>query len=468
MKFLKCLLAKKYKSIKKQEFELKDLTKKSNDVLEQYPVILSTTFSSRNSLNSNLVYDYLIMDEASQVDIVTGSLAISCAKNIVIVGDTKQLSNVVDTSVKKDADEIFKRQNINEGYQYEKSFLHSIIEVMPNVKNTLLKEHYRCHPKIINFCNQKFYNGELMIMTKDEGEKDVITVYISACGNRARDHYSQRQIDIIKEEVFSKFNLNTYNTGIISPYKKQVIKLKQQIGDIDSDTVHKFQGKEKENIIITTVDDQITDFVDDPLLINVAVSRAKSKLIVIVSGNKQVKGSNIKDLIKYVQYNNCKIEQSKVNSVFDYLYKQNSKKMDNYFKKNKKISEYNSENLMYYLLKKILKNNFSNLDFKFSYPLYLLVGSQNTLNEKEKTYVENVNTHVDFLVFKKTDKSAVLAIEVDGYDFHKEGTLQSYRDSIKKSVLDKCGIKLCRFLTNGSFKEEKISDVLKNILFEVQ
>ena len=40
------------------------------------------------------MYDYLIMDEASQVDIATGSLALSCAKNVVIVGDTKQLPNV--------------------------------------------------------------------------------------------------------------------------------------------------------------------------------------------------------------------------------------------------------------------------------------------------------------------------------------------------------------------------------------
>ena len=40
--------------------------------------------------------DYLIMDEASQVDIAAGALALSCAKNAVIVGDLKQLPNVVD------------------------------------------------------------------------------------------------------------------------------------------------------------------------------------------------------------------------------------------------------------------------------------------------------------------------------------------------------------------------------------
>ena len=39
--------------------------------------------------------------------------------------------------------------------------------------------------------------------------------------------------------------------------------------------MHKFQGKEKENIIISTVDDEISDFADDPYLINVAVSSQK-------------------------------------------------------------------------------------------------------------------------------------------------------------------------------------------------
>jgi len=62
---------------------------------------------------------------------------------------------------------------VNEGYQYTKSFLQSILDVMPNVTQTLLREHYRCHPKIINFCNQKFYRGELIIMTTDKGEEEI-------------------------------------------------------------------------------------------------------------------------------------------------------------------------------------------------------------------------------------------------------------------------------------------------------
>ena len=98
---LKDKLARKYESNNNRKiFSEDNLWKESYDVLAEYPVILSTTFSSRNSLNSDVVYDYLIMDEASQVDIATGALALSCARNAVIVGDTKQLPNVVTPDIK--------------------------------------------------------------------------------------------------------------------------------------------------------------------------------------------------------------------------------------------------------------------------------------------------------------------------------------------------------------------------------
>ena len=47
----------------------------------------------------------------------------------------------------------------------------------------MLREHYRCHPRIINFCNQKFYGGNLLIMTHDHGEEDVLCAYLTRLGN---------------------------------------------------------------------------------------------------------------------------------------------------------------------------------------------------------------------------------------------------------------------------------------------
>lgn len=139
MVILKDKLARKYEGKSSRTiFSEDDLRKRAEDVLAEYPVILSTTFSSRNSLSFDIVYDYLIMDEASQVDIVTGALALSCAKNVVIVGDTKQLPNIVTDAIKFKAKAIFDTFNLNEGYQYTKSFLQSVLEVIPNVTQILI------------------------------------------------------------------------------------------------------------------------------------------------------------------------------------------------------------------------------------------------------------------------------------------------------------------------------------------
>lgn len=466
MQILKDKLVCKYeKSNHRKLFTEEDLWKNPYELLQEYPVILSTTFSSRDSLNTDVVYDYLIMDEASQVDIATGALALSCARNVVIVGDTKQLPNVVTEKIKGKANSIFDSYHLNEGYRFTKSFLQSILEVIPNVTQTLLREHYRCHPKIINFCNQKFYRGELIIMTEDKGEKDVLSVIKTVPGNHERNHYSQRQIDVIKNEIIPKFNFDKNETGIIAPYKNQVKATANQVDGIDVDTVHKFQGKEKDNIIISTVDDEISDFADDPYLINVAVSRAKKKLILVVTGNEQSKESNIIDLINYIEYNNFEVIDSQIYSIFDYLYKQYSEERKEFLKNHKKISEYDSENLMYVLIEELLRDSrYSSLDVVCHFPMNMLIRNLELLNEQECKYAMNPATHIDFLIYNRISKKPVLAIEVDGYEYHKNGTVQAARDMLKNHILQLYQIPLLRFQTNGSGERKIIAEWLEKLV----
>lgn len=175
LKIFKDFLVSKYGNGRNRvQFTKEDLREQSKRVLLEYPIVLSTTFSSTTSLGKNITYDYLIIDEASQVDITTGALALSCAKNVVVVGDSKQLPHIVTKDVKESSAQLFHKYGVHSGYEYTNSFLQSVLKVIPNIPETLLREHYRCHPKIINFCNQKFYNGDLVIMTGDNGEKDVL------------------------------------------------------------------------------------------------------------------------------------------------------------------------------------------------------------------------------------------------------------------------------------------------------
>ena len=85
--------------------------------------------------------------------------------------------------------------------------------------------------------------------------------------------------------------------------------------NIEVDTVHKYQGREKDVVILTTVVNDMNEFVDNPNLINVAVSRAVDKLIVVVADNVDKKSSNVGDLVKYIEYYNFEIINSNIYSV---------------------------------------------------------------------------------------------------------------------------------------------------------
>lgn len=457
MDYFKKYLSLKYKDERKK-YTSDEIWKNYSEFLNDYPVILSTTYSSRNTFDNEFKFDYIIMDEASQIDVVTGTLALSSAKYAVIIGDEKQLPNVIPNNIVKKTNKIFNEYNLDKCYSYSlNSFLSSVKNAIPNVQNKMLVEHYRCHPQIINFCNKKFYNNQLVIMTKDNGEKNVIKVIKTVKGNLSRDKANQRQVDEIKNIISN----NNADIGIIAPYNNQVNLIKDNLGDIEVSTVHKYQGREKDTIIISTVEDDISDFVGDAKILNVAISRAKNHLYFIVTGN-EIKNSNIKDFIDYVDYNNMEISNSKICSSFDLLYKQYELERLEYFKRHKKILKYDSENIIYYLIEKILKD-YDNLEFHFYQPLNDLIIDKSLLNEDEKKYASHHNTHIDFYIFKKIGNKPILAIEVDGYNNHKKGTKQYERDKLKNSILDKYNIPWIRLKTNESEEEERIRNMLNKV-----
>lgn len=150
-------------------------------------------------------------------------------------------------------------------------------------------------------------------------------VYKAVEGNHSRERINIRQIDVIKNEVIpqQKIDVAKDSVGIVTPYRNQTMHLQEAFKGtkVRADTVDKFQGQECDIIILSTVDDEITEFADNPNRLNVAVSRAVNQLIVVTDGNNQGKDSNVKDLIDYIGYQNCEVIESKIYSVFDYLYK---------------------------------------------------------------------------------------------------------------------------------------------------
>lgn len=470
-KMFKHFLHKKYFNSKRDKYTLDELKTMSYKFIKDYPVILSTTYSLKNCLANDVMYDYVIIDEASQVDLCTGALALACARKAVIVGDLKQLPNVVKSKIGKSTDHIFSQYELNEAYRYKNHcLLLSITELFKNAPKTLLKEHYRCHPKIIEFCNRKFYNNELIILSDIQTNKTPLVLCYTAEGNHARNHYNQRQIDMIVNEIIPKYNLcvDDNSLGIVTPYRNQTAALQRTFKgtSVKADTVDKFQGQENDVIIISTVDNEISDFTDNPNRLNVAISRAIEQLFLVVNSSEISQNRNIRDLVDYIKYNNLEVYNSKLHSIFDYLYKSYEQRKQEILKKHKNISIYDSENLMYAFIHKILNKYYKNqFDVTPHVQLKAILKDLSLLaSGRERQYALNDLTHVDFVIYKTIDNSPFLAIEVDGYKYHQDGTTQAERDELKNEILKKYNIPLLRFKTNGSDEKRILLETIGKLI----
>lgn len=469
-KIFKSKLAEKYAKQKRKIWMLPELQGESKEFIKDYPVILSTTYSLRNSLSSDVMYDYVIVDEASQVDLCTGALALSCAKKAVIVGDLKQLPNVVNSKNAAISDAIFMTYQLPEMFRYKNHcLLSSITEMFPDVPHTLLKEHYRCHPTIIEFCNKKFYNNELIILSDIKTDRKPLLVYKTIAGNLAFNNLNQRQIDVIKKEIIpnEKLNINDDSLGIVTPYRNQTNALQQQFKGtgVKADTVDKFQGQENKVIILSTVDNIIKDFTDNSNRLNVAISRAIEQLIVVINGNEAQKDSNISDLVKYIEYNNCEVKESKLFSIFDYLYECYAEQRRLFLQKCKKISKYDSENLFYKVLEEVFTEKYEHrYGIAVRIPINRIIRDFSLLDKNELKYAQNDWTHVDFLIYSKINKSPTLAIEIDGVSYHSQDKKQFQRDMMKNTIFEKYKIPLIRFGTKEYLNKDILFEKVKNYL----
>lgn len=482
------VLFKKYlylshNSLGKPDFDIDNYKLKYDEFIKRYPIVLSSTQSIRKSIPKDYLLDYVIIDESSQVDLIKGILAFSCCRNVIIVGDEKQLPQIVNTRIEKQ----FENNPIPSEYNYFRENIISSVRSLYKEKlpSTTLLEHYRCHPKIIEFCNQRYYDGKLIPCTNVDGTMEPLILYRTAKGNHMRKltrgsekgTYNAREIEVI-EEIVNKLGIKEgADVGVVAPYKLQAKNAAKKLGpDFECDTVHKYQGREKEVIIMTTVLDDSRqghsgiDFVDNPNLINVAVSRAQKQFILDTHHDLFFKnGKEINALIKYIQYNTPEkyIVESKVVSVFDLLYKEYSQKLLSLGEKLDSKAKIKSEEIIRVLLLEILQQEKYNMyDFKPQIYLFnlLFTGDKieyqdDLLSKKEKKFVDN-DSSLDFVVYDKMDKHCVLVIEVDGFEFHENRPKQLRRDRLKDSILKKYNVNLLRLKTNESGEREKIENAL--------
>ncbi len=466
----------KYNGIEDKKFHSETYKQDFNNFVYRYPVTLSTTHSLLRNCPNNFLYDLVIVDEASQSDIMTSLITMNVAKSMVIIGDDKQLSQIDNQDIYEYSDKLAAEYKLPIYYQYKNnSILESVIHLPKKVENTLLREHYRCEYRIIDFCNKKFYNDQLIICTKKSEADSLFTIH-TVEGNHARKNpngsgqYNDREAEEILKIISENENKEI---GIITPFRAQadyiLTKLGNKYPNVEVDTIHKYQGRQKEIIILSTVvnelseatDDFISNFITNPKLLNVAVSRAISKLYLVVSDKVyESKNNNIAQLIDYIKYNSDSFDiKGNVTSVFDELYKQNYQVI----KETKLYQKVDSlaETIMLDLLQNILRN-YPTLEIALHVKLLYLINDLSGFNENEIKYIKHPWTHVDFVIYDKITYKNVLCIELDGTKYHDYSKTRVEKDIIKTKALTNNGINFLRIRTNESNEVNKIIQAIEN------
>ena len=317
-------IVERKKNLQNRLLEEEDFT----PLLEAFPCWCVTTYAVSGSLPMKSgLFDVVIIDEASQCDIASCFPILFRAKKAVIVGDDKQLSHL--SFLEKAKEQSFLSQyNIPDKYQLMWRFRTNSMFDLANYYSTnpvLLDEHFRSYYPIIQFSNQEFYGNRIRIMTKDSGTNDVLELHRVMDGKVDSDATRnmpeceavlKRVHELILEDEGN--DDHPVSIGIISPFRGQVDLIQKALckvltettirkHQIEVGTAHTFQGDERDVMILSwAVAEnsfvQSLTFLQKPNLFNVAITRARKKLITYISRDpKELPSGLLKDFLEYVQ-----------------------------------------------------------------------------------------------------------------------------------------------------------------------
>lgn len=320
-------------------------------LLEAFPCWCVTTYAISGSLPMKPgLFDVAIIDEASQCDIASCFPILYRARKAVVVGDDKQLPHL--SFLEKAKEQSFLSQyGIPDKYQLMWRFRTNSMFDLANyysMNPVLLDEHFRSLPPIINFSNQEFYGDRIRIMKRNL--KDIKVLELIQVKDGKVDFDATRNLPEIEAVVAKLQELiiederknpdNPTSIGIISPFRAQVEQLKTSISRVLSEhmirkhkieigTAHTFQGDERDIILMSWAFannsfTQSLTFLQKPNLFNVAITRARKRLINFVSKDpRELPDGLFRSYLNYVQEYEAKQKLIENNEIEENFYKNN-------------------------------------------------------------------------------------------------------------------------------------------------
>lgn len=264
------------------------------------------------------IFDYVIFDEASQVDLPSAAPALFRAKRAIVVGDPMQLTHIagitrdMDKALAKVHGLIEKKDIYPPKIRYCDVSLYKSAENSLNHNPILLTNHYRSEDQIIALCNRLFYGGRLKIMTTLDYSRYPSSLPLGVhwinCEGEVIKHPAGSRINRdevllvnkVFQDVLQKISGTNLSVGVVTPYSKQEDAIAKQIIEstpnyseledkhkIEVLTAHKFQGTEKDIMIFSLVLASHGNGNSDrwyniyPQILNVALSRPRYLLYIV-------------------------------------------------------------------------------------------------------------------------------------------------------------------------------------------
>lgn len=287
-----------------------------DQIISSANVVACTLVNTIHSVLDGYKFETVIIDEAAQALEPATWIPISRASKVILAGDPFQLPPTVKSQAAA-----------KRGLSV--TLIEKGIQQFPHVN--LLNVQYRMNHRIMGFSNQQFYDGKLLADVSVEnwdlgieGENPLEFVDTAGCGFDEKTNAESGskcnpdEFQILQEHLYQLMahfdEENLPSIGIISPYREQV-KTMQEIAREDPklealqnaisiNTIDAFQGQERDIIYISLVrsnEKQQIGFLSDYRRMNVAMTRAKKKLIII--GDSATIGSHsfYADFLEYVE-----------------------------------------------------------------------------------------------------------------------------------------------------------------------
>jgi ATP-dependent RNA/DNA helicase IGHMBP2 len=287
-----------------------------SDLIENAAVITCTLVGAANYMIRDRFYTTVFIDEAGQAPEPACWIPVIRAQRLVLAGDHQQLPPTIKSL-----------EAAREGLSV--TLFEKIIQRQQ--ADTMLEIQYRMNEKIMEFSNQKFYKGQLKaddsVRTKTLDDTPAIE-FVDTAGCSFNEEtgpdrgslINSGEADIVLQHLRAlqeqKVLTEKHSIGIVSPYKAQVnlleIKTEEEASlrkmgkKLAVNTIDGFQGQERDLIYISLVrsnDNGEIGFLSDLRRMNVAMTRARQKLVIVGDSATLARHPFYKDMLDYIEQN---------------------------------------------------------------------------------------------------------------------------------------------------------------------